>query len=83
MDRVKPPAENPQYVRQPNGDYHCRDCQSIIMAVPVHHPIWDGPFDCSGSGQVEIIDTPYCPKCETPPSMSGTPIRVPFPGIIS
>jgi len=56
-------------------------CGTKIMGARVAHPIWDGPFACSGSGQCHYETVPYCPKCETEPSFHGVPIDVPFPGI--
>lgn len=56
-------------------------CGTEIMGASVHHPIWDGPFACSGGGEVHVETVPYCPKCETKPDSRGAPIDVPFPGI--
>lgn len=57
--------------------WNCKTCKGTIMAVTVLHPVWDGPFPCSGSGQVKRgDDLPYCPKCEVEPSSSGAPIKV-------
>ena len=56
-------------------------CGTEIMAAKVAHPIWDGPFPCSGSGQCHYETVPYCPECETAPNFNGAPIDVPFPGI--
>jgi len=53
----------------------CKTCKSQIMAVQVHHPIWDGPFPMSGSGRVHITLAPYCPQCEYAPSERGSPIK--------
>ena len=57
-------------------EYACATCNSDIQGATVAHPIWDGPFPYSGSGRVYNEVVPYCPKCETKPSFSGTPIRV-------
>lgn len=54
--------------------YICNDCGETIMARSVAHPIWDGPFPCSGRCHYE--DVPYCPKCEKEPSFDGEPIEV-------
>ena len=56
-------------------------CGTEIMGASVAHPIWDGPFACSGSGRVHTEVVPFCPKCETEPNSSGAPIDVPFPGV--
>ena len=57
------------------------DCGETIMGARVAHPIWDGPFACSGSGAVHTKIVPYCPKCEIEPNFQGAPIDIPFPGI--
>lgn len=56
------------------GALVCKKCKSSIMAKTVTHPIWDGPFPCSGSGRVHSEQVPYCPKCEKEPSSFGTPL---------
>lgn len=63
-----------KYIKQPDGSYKCRKCSSIIQAVSVSHPIWDGPFAMSGGGRVFNESKPYCPKCEEKPSDRGSPI---------
>ena len=57
------------------------NCGEEIQGARVAHPIWDGPFACSGSGRVHTEIVPYCPKCELAPGFQGAPIDVPFPGI--
>ncbi len=54
--------------------YECAQCESKILATSIAHPIWDGPFPCSGSGQVHNEQVPYCPKCESVPNHTGIPI---------
>jgi hypothetical protein len=61
------------YKRTKDG-WECKTCGHAIMAAQVHHPIWDGPFPCSGSGRVHVEEVPYCPTCEEKPSSSGAPI---------
>lgn len=56
-------------------------CGENIQGKTVTHPIWDGPFACSGSGEVRTETVPFCLKCETEPNSSGAPIDVPYPGI--
>lgn len=56
-------------------------CGEAIMMAEVAHPIWDGPFSCSGSGRCKYEIIPYCPKCEVKPSFHGIPINVPFTGV--
>jgi DNA-directed RNA polymerase subunit RPC12/RpoP len=63
------------YRKAENG-YVCSTCGSEILAARVAHPIWDGPFPCSGSGRCHNEDVPYCPKCEKKPDFSGIPISV-------
>ncbi|MBA7558665.1 hypothetical protein ES708_00271 [subsurface metagenome] len=63
------------------GKGYKHKCGTEIMGARVAHPIWDGPFPCSGSGQCSYETVPYCPKCETEPGFHGAPIDVPFPGI--
>jgi hypothetical protein len=56
------------------GVGYTHSCGTEILSKRVAHPIWDGPFPCSGSGQCEYETVPYCPKCEEEPSSSGAPI---------
>jgi len=56
------------------GGGYTHSCGTEIMGAEVAHPIWDGPFPCSGSGQCHYETVPYCPKCEEKPSYSGSPI---------
>jgi hypothetical protein len=50
------------------------NCGEILMNATVAHPIWDGPFSCSGSGRCHHETIPYCPRCETKPDFQGAPI---------
>jgi len=56
-------------------------CGTEIAGATIAHPIWDGPFACSGGGHCQYETVPYCPKCETKPGFHGAPIDVPYPGI--
>ena len=56
-------------------------CGTEIQGKRVTHSIWDGPFPCSGGGEVQVETVPFCPKCETEPNSRGAPIDVPYPGI--
>lgn len=49
-------------------------CGTEILGETVAHPIWDGPFPCSGSGRCSYEQVPYCPTCENKPSFHGTSI---------
>ncbi len=67
-----------KYVEKSEGHWECRDCGTRIMARVVRHPVWDGPFPCSGSGRVTTSEEPYCPKCEPENAKPkrGAPIQV-------
>jgi hypothetical protein len=56
------------------GVGYTHSCGTKIQGKRVSHPIWDGPFPLSGSGQVHTEIVPFCPKCEEEPSSSGAPI---------
>jgi len=56
--------------------YECANCGSEILGARVAHPIWDGPFPMSGSGECHYEQVPYCPKCEEKPKFHGTAISV-------
>ena len=75
-----PTEEKYRKTNDPENPSVCVKCGATIMAETVARPIWDGPFPCSGSGQCEYEDVPYCPNCEKKPSFYGRPIKVPFPG---
>jgi len=64
--------------KQSGDGFVCTECGSEIQATTVAHPIWDGPFSCSGSGKVQNETVPYCPNCEKKPDYSGSPIQVKF-----
>ena len=62
-----------------NGqELKCSDCGSGIMSATVAHPIHDGPFPLSGSGQCHYEQVPYCPKCEEKPNYNGSFITIPY-----
>lgn len=63
------------------GVGYTHSCGEQIIGKTVYHPIWDGPFKCSGSGRVHREIILFCPKCEYEPDENGTPIDVPFPGL--
>lgn len=58
--------------------YRCAQCDSDILEAKVAHPIHDGPFPLSGSGQCHYENVPYCPNCEEEPNFNGFPITVPY-----
>lgn len=60
-----------------DGKYVCSKCGGGIDAENRAHPIHDGPFPLSGSGQCYYEQVPYCPKCETKPAFHGSFITVP------
>ena len=58
------------------GDhFECKNCGATILVERVAHPIWDGPFACSGSGQCDYEMVPYFPQCDKKPSFHGSPIK--------
>lgn len=50
-------------------------CGAILLSAQVNHPVHDGPFPLSGSGEVQTQQVPYCPDCHAPPSPQGAPVR--------
>ncbi|MDD2678685.1 MAG: hypothetical protein PHT91_00710 [Candidatus Nanoarchaeia archaeon] len=58
-----------------NGDLECVSCGSEILGARVAHPVHNGPFPLSGSGQCRYEDVPYCPKCEKKPNGHGSFIK--------
>lgn len=52
----------------------CKTCGSVIAASIKYFPVWDGPFPCSGSGEVISENIPFCPTCEERPDSRGTPV---------
>jgi hypothetical protein len=61
---------------QRGRDWFCKKCGSQILAVIRYYPIWDGPFPCSGSGEVGSENIPFCPQCEEKPDSRGTPSAI-------
>lgn len=55
--------------------YECGQCSGEILGATVAHPVHDGLFPLSGSGEVKYETVPYCPKCEEEPSFHGSPMR--------
>lgn len=60
-------AGNFDYYERRGQQWLCKTCGSEIKAVIRYAPVWDGPFPCSGSGEVETHQEPYCPTCEVKP----------------
>lgn len=52
----------------------CKTCEATVMAVQVAHPIHDGPFPMSGSGECRYEEVGYCPNCERKPNFHGAPV---------
>jgi len=50
-----------------NFSLKCIKCGAAAQGKRVAHPIWDGPFPCSGSGRCHYETVPYCPNCERDP----------------
>lgn len=63
-----------RYQQKDNGGWYCNACGCTILLQKIPHPIWDGPFSCSGSGKCFYEDVPYCPECEEIPNFEGEPI---------
>lgn len=83
-EKRKPDPKNWTQKADPtgNGDitWTCNDCGAVIQGVSVAHPIHDGPFPLSGSGECQYSTEGYCPNCDKKPSFHGDPITVPWPG---
>lgn len=59
------------------GDgWKCVKCATVILGAQVAHPIHDGPFPLSGSGECSYENAPYCPTCEEKPSFHGSIITI-------
>lgn len=54
--------------------WHCLKCRTKVLAAQVAHPIHNGPFPLSGSGQCSNETVPYCPTCEKKPNFHGSAI---------
>ncbi len=54
-----------------NNDFICTECGNEILVGLIAHPVHDGLFALSGSGQVKQEQMPYCPKCEKKPNPNG------------
>jgi len=63
-----------KYKKQIDDTFQCLKCGSTIMLAEIAHPIWNGPFAMSGSGQVFNEEVPYCPKCDKKPNFQGEPV---------
>jgi len=59
--------------REERGPY-IHSCGATILIARIAHPIWDGPFQGSGSGRCQYELWPFCPQCEEEPSFHGSPI---------
>ena len=57
-----------------NGYLVCTRDDAEILAIERTHPIHDGLFPLSGSGEVQYETIPYCPIHEQQPSPQGHPI---------
>jgi hypothetical protein len=58
---------------QPDGSARHK-CGTTLLVTPVYHPVWDGLFPCSGTGEVRVEQVPYCPSCQTKPGTYGAPV---------
>ena len=51
----------------------CKTCGSTIQQVICYVSVHDARFSgCAGSGEVQQIPLPYCPKCEGEPKNTST-----------
>lgn len=53
----------------------CAQCGGEVLAAKVAHPVHDGLFPLSGSGECRYETVPYCPRCEVKPAFHGAPIK--------
>jgi hypothetical protein len=58
------------------NDWECLKCGATVLVAKVAHPVHDGPFPLSGSGQCSNETVPYCPACEKKPNFHGSAITV-------
>ncbi len=56
------------------ASFSCTKCGGNIQGVRVAHPIHDGLFFNSGSGECYYEIVPYCPSCEKKPNFHGDPV---------
>lgn len=71
------PGDENNWVKRgegPRGVWHCKECDAVIQAATVAHPIHSRTFPGAGSGQVHNETVGYCPNCEKKPNFHGTPI---------
>jgi hypothetical protein len=52
---------------QRGKDWFCKKDGSQILAAIRYYPVWDGPFPCSGFGEVTSENVPFYPTCEGNP----------------
>jgi len=62
------------YICKNDGQFIHMNCGEEIDCIWRTHPMWDGLFPCSGSGEVNKYPIPYCPKHEDEPDSHGLPI---------
>jgi hypothetical protein len=61
--------------REVEDHFECVKCGAIILAATVAHPIWDGPFPCSGSGQCQYEDVHIVPHARKCLLTTGVPLQ--------
>lgn len=64
---TKRPSGNFELYEKRGDRWFCKTCGGEVKAVIKHAPVWDGPFSCSGSGEVAHWQEPYCLNCEVKP----------------
>jgi rubrerythrin len=75
MTEKRRPGNFDNYRKDKKELWWCKTCGGPVMGARVAHSVWDGPFPCSGYGEVRYSIEPYCPNCETEPSFHGAPIQ--------
>lgn len=54
----------------------CKKCgtriEQVTCFISIHNKDWNG---CVGSGKIEQVPLPYCPKCEGVPTRTSTCIH--------
>lgn len=68
------PGDEKNWRKAADGTWYCNTCDAIIQAVQVAHPVHDGLFPLSGSGECRYESVGYCPNCEKKPGFHGAPV---------
>jgi len=68
------PGDESKWTKSAEGSWHCKDCGALIQAAQIAHPVHDGLFPMSGSGECQYETVGYCPNCEKKPGFHGAPV---------